>query len=294
MDRNFVKYFADLEAVGVTKLAQNLSFPGKVQRVYFDEKGTYFVKRAMNKQCVPAIASSRMYNAAGIATPPLFMLKSKEKKYTKTIEQEVTSINNLIYELAGSNIEFAKIETRAFGKHKWALFYDEDLVITMLKFMEYDCLEGLKDLFLADELRTDVDRHLKNYFFYRSPESKKYQGVVAIDLEQMAIYKYCGTSKSDFESFLYYPYQSATPQIVSDELSYLDRVRNIRELIDDGVLSLRNIQTLKNIISYDFPNEVKKVAKERGLHGLEKRCLVTPIERLWDYNRKTIGKDLGL
>ncbi|MBR2909364.1 MAG: hypothetical protein IKC11_03335 [Clostridia bacterium] len=293
MNNRFEHYFKDLKAVGVDKLASKLSCGQKVQRVHIDG-ASYYVKRVANKQMIPAIASSRMYQEIGILTPPMYMLKSKEKGYTKTIEQEVKSIDGLLCELANSNVEFTKIETRAFGKDKWALFYDEDLVYTLCKYMYPECIEGLKDLFLCDELRTDVDRHSKNYFMYKFEGDKKYRGVVAIDLEQMVVFKYCGASKKDFESFIYYPYQSATPQQVSDELCYLQRVRNIRELIEEGVLSGQNINALKKELSYDLPKEIKKVASERGLHGIEKRCLVSPIERLWEYNQKTIGKDLGL
>ena len=145
-----------------------------------------------------------------------------------------------------------------------------------------------------DELRTDFDRTTNNYFFYKSKEGDKYEGVVAIDLEQMVIYRYCGASKDDFEGFLCYPYGSATPQQVTDELCYLARVRNIRELIDDGALSTNNIETIKNLINYDFPKEIKNVSKASGIKRLEKKCLVTQCQRLWEYNQNTIGRDLEL
>ena len=293
MDKMINRYFCDLRPMTMAQQVSGLTFSGKVNRIY-NENGSFFVKQANNSQIIPAVASSRMYNAIGINTPLLYVAKSKKLGYTKTIEKEVGSIKNLVCELAGSNVQFAKIETKAFGKDKWALFYDDDLIRQLLKFMLPECLEALKDLFLVDELRTDVDRHINNYFFYKLPEDERYRGIIAIELEQMVIYKYCGEGRGSFESFLYYPYQSATPQQVSDELCYLQRIRNVRNLINEGYLSTRNINIMKRALEYDFPGEVDCVAREAGVKYLERKCLVKPIEKLWDYNRKTIGRELGL
>lgn len=46
--------------------------------------------------------------------------------------------------------------------------------------------------------------------------------------------------------------------------------------------------------SYDFAKEIKKICKEIHLYRGEMKNVKDPIERLWEYNRKTIGKDLGL
>ena len=179
--KSLSQYFFELESKSMAQQIAELSFDEKVQRVHIGD-GSYYVKNAANKQIIGAVASSRMYNEIGIKTPKLFLLKGAKNGYTRTIEKEVKSINGLMYTLANSDVEFAKIETTAFGKYKWELFYDSRLIFAMLKVMTPECLEGLKDLFLVDELRTDVDRHLKNYFFYKKPDSDKYEGVVAIDL----------------------------------------------------------------------------------------------------------------
>lgn len=287
-------FFLSANADGVARQISSLTFPSKVNRVYLGEKGSYYVKNNNNQQGIASIASCKMYNGIGIDTPSLQLLKGQNDKYTKTIEQDVAAIKGLVVTLASSDVEYTKIETKPFGKFKWELFYNEELEWQLLRFMTPSCLESLKNVFLADELRTDVDRRLANYFFYRTKGSKKQEGIITIDLEQMVIYRYCGTKKDDFVNFLYYPYQSATPQQVSDELCYMQRIRNIRTLIEDGVLSSSNIETLKNVIEYNFPQEFRALCKERKIWGSEKNKLVTPIERLWEYNHKTIGKDLGL
>jgi hypothetical protein len=110
----------------------------------------------------------------------------------------------------------------------------------------------------------------------------------------MVIFNYCQGKKEEFDSFLLYPYESEVPQHKLDNECYRQRVSDIRELIQEGLLSKRNIETLKNLLSYDFPGEVRKTCKEQGLRWKSKNSVVDPVERLWEYNNKTIGKDLGL
>lgn len=266
-----------------------------VQKVTVGENPTEFIIKTSDSQHgLAGIASSKMYNDIGIYTPQIFLLDSKNKLTTKTLQQNISNVNGLDTILASDDIEYIKIERKLFGRYKWQLFYDSDLNHELLKFMTPDCLEQLKNMFLIDEIRTDIDRHTMNYFFYRKSKSDKYEGIIAIDLDQMAIYNYCGEHKDDFQNFLMCPYRSATPQQVTDELSYMQRIRNLRELIQDNVLSPKNLQTLVNALKHDFPADLKKLCRDKKLIGRERSKIVTPIDRLWEYNNKTIGKDLGL
>ena len=45
---------------------------------------------------------------------------------------------------------------------------------------------------------------------------------------------------------------------------------------------------------FDFSKEIKIACKDSKLSYGEKNEIVSPVERLWDYNRKTIGRDLGM
>ena len=252
------------------------------------------MKRPGNQQAVASIAASRMYGDLGIATPPVFILKSPEKYTTNTIQQDVTIIDNVFTTLAKNELAFEKINKQLYGKFKWQMFYDSSLVREFLKFMTPECLEQLQNVFLLDEIRTDSDRHSENYFFYRGKNSDKHEGVVVIDLENMMVFNYCGKNGYSFKDFLVMPYASATPQLENDYKPYIERVRDIREMIQDGVLSEKNIEALVGALKYDYPEEVRKVAKERNLYGKEKRATTEPVDELWEYNNKTIGKDLGL
>ena len=239
-------------------------------------------------------ASSKMYNQIGILTPEIHLVNNGNKFSSATLQQDVSSIDFLYTTLAGSNYEYSQIVHEFFGKDKWAVFYDTNLSRRLLQFMTPNCLDQLKNVFLIDELRTDVDRHTKNYFFYKSKDADKYEGIITIDLEQMTIFFNCSSAKDDFSNFLVTPYESATPQQKYDHICYMQRVKNIRELIDDGVLSQRNLEALTLTLKHNFPADIKKLVKEKHLHGKTKKDIVDPIERLWEYNQKTIGKDLGL
>ena len=266
------------------------------QRIQVPHAPNHFIKKdTSNQTSLGSIASSQMYNDIGILTPKIHFVDDNNKYGTTSLQQDVSSIDFLDTTLAGSDIEYSQIVHEFFGKEKWSVFYDSNLVHRLLQFMTPDCLEQLKNVFLIDELRTDVDRHTKNYFFYKTKGAEKYEGIITIDLEQMTIFFNCeGHKKDDFSNFLVMPYESATPQQKYDHICYMQRVKNIRELIQDGVLSQKNIEALKAALEHDFPADIKKAVKDKHLHGKYKKDIVDPIEYLWDYNRNTIGKDLEL
>ena len=297
-----IGHFSDLEAQGVLKALEKQQKVGvkmlgdvssNIKRYKAGEGRDILLKDSPNTQAIAGVASSKMYNSIGIETPPIYMLKSKGP-YTSTVQQDVLTIEDVLSTLAGDDLEYASIEKKVLGKFKWQIFYDSNMIRMFLEFMTPECLEQLKNVFLVDELRTDYDRHVKNYFFYKSKNSDKYEGVIVIDPEQMIIYKYCGTKKEEFDSFLLYPYSSATPQQVVDIACYRQRVNDIREMIQDGVLSKQNIEVLLGALKYDFPAEIKQACRQRKLKRSERNKIITPAQRLWEYNQKTIGKELEM
>ena len=258
-----------------------------------DDSPNYYVKSSDAPQAIASAISSNMYNNIDIATPPIHLSPTNRRGNIHIVQQDVNSIKDIKAVLAKDDIEYKKVSGKVWGKYKWQIFYDIELVRTLLQFMTPECLEQLKDLFLIDELRSDKDRHAKNFFFYKKKGEDKYSGVIAIDLELMHVLGY-GSSKNEFVSFLTTPYQSETPQQNEDFLCFMQRNSNIRELLDDGVLSQRNIQTIKNALIYDLEQDAKSTCKRQKIHGKRKNDIVTPIARLWDFNRETIGRDLGL
>lgn len=298
--------FYDLDAIGIVdKLQKGLNINDVLKLVqsksdsvtkYKTADGkTCFLKKVDTKTGIASIASSKLYETIGILTPPVSFVSKKDPYTIQTIQPNVEDIEGVKTILANSDLEYTRIQTRAFGKYKWQIFYDEGLVATLLKFMTPSCLTALQNMFLVDELRTDGDKHVKNYFFYKTKDSNKYEGVIGIDLDLMQIYNYCESGKKeDFENFLVYPYQTATPHQSYDYVCYKQRISDMRQLAQDNVLSASNINAITNALQHDFPKEIKNVCKDVKLGIVKKHEIVKPVERLWEYNRKTIGKDLGM
>lgn len=258
--------------------------------------GSYYVKDLEAKRAVASAVSANMYTDIGISTAPVRVFKDKttNKNSLMTIQPDITDRQDIITILAKNNTEFNKISQSFLTRYKWQILSDYDLQNRLLQHITPECLAQLQDVFLIDEIRTDSDRTTKNYFYYKAPNSKLWEGVIVIDLEQMQLYNYCGTRKDDFDSFIYTQYGSATPQQTEDNLTYKQRIFNLRELVDAGLMSPRNIETMIKALRYDLPKDAKFLCREQKLSYKQKNEILTPLSRLWNYNQKTLGKDLGL
>lgn len=309
MDKDLEIIFRDLEEEGLMKVLWSRKAPKvrlvkniklEVDKVSIGEDDrTFIVKHSSLKKSLASVASSKIYREAGIYTPQVYLLGAEDKEVANTIQEDVTNINGFETILPKDDLEFMKIGQELSSKFKWQLLYNRVIENYFLQFMTPECLEQLINIFLADEVRTDFDRHHLNYFFYKRKGENRYEGVIVFDLDMMKIYMYCGdlytgNSREDFKNFLVFPYESATPQMWDDNVCYKQRVVDICELIQDGVLSDGNIETLKKILQADFPNELMQACKQQRLSRRVRNKVVNPVEYLWEYNRNTIGKELGL
>ena len=306
MDKDLEIIFRDMEEEGLMNWLRDKKSPKSIKLVKkmkmdVDKiaingiQGQFIVKHEYAPKGFLSVVSSQMYRQVGINTPQVCLLGTEDKKVVNTIQEDVTGIASVETILAFYDTLYnAKIDSVGFGRFKWQIFYDRSIEEMFLKFMTPNCLEQLKDIFLADELRTDIDRHLENYFLVKRKGSEKYEGIIVVDLDQMIIYNYCGTGKDDFENFLMYPYASHTPQVVVDRACYKQRVVDLCELIQDGVLSDGNIETLKKILQTDFPKDLMQACKKQRLSRRVLNNVVNPVEYLWEYNNQTVGRELGL
>lgn len=276
----------------------NSIFPNVKKTKIKGVEGDYIYKVSDTPKALGSIASAKMYNHIGIATPPVKQIVTKKDRFgdtTETIQSDVTKIENMEVCLAKDDVEYSKISNHFWSKYKWEVFENLELQEKMLQFMTLECLTQLKNLFLIDELRTDSDRTTKNYFLVKNIASPKYQSVVAVDLENMLLYDYCVAGGKDaFKNFILYSYASATPQQNEDLLTYKQRVIDLKELIQSGNLTDANIEALKGALSFDFPKEVKNESKKRKLKGKNYLLVVDPVAQLWEYNNDQLGKDIGL
>ena len=266
-----------------------------IHKIKLDNK-IYYVKSLDVKNAIATTASAKMYSEIGINTPKIQVFKDKTdaKNQRSIIQPDVMQLPNIEAILAKEDVEYKKIFPKFNLRYKWEIFYDMNVRKQFLKFMTKDCLESLLNIYLIDELRSDIDRHTSNYFLYKTSKSNLYEGVIAIDLDQMQIYNYSPTKREEFSAFVASPYTSITPTQKEDYLSYMNRIHMLRDLIDDGVMSSYNIETMVKALKHDFPKDIKLLCREQKLSRKLTNQTYSPIARLWEYNQKELGKDLGL
>ena len=275
-------------------------FTTRVRKVNIPESdNNYFLKTSDVPHTMATAASAKMYNNIGINTPPITILKPpfslSSPELIQTIQPDVTQIPGIETVLANDDREYMQITRAIMGRDKWDIFYNYEVQARLLEIMTPECLAQIQEMFLIDELRTDIDRHALNFFLYKKKGSKLYEGVIVIDLEQMEIMSKCGTSKSDFQNFLYTPYYSVTPQHKKDYLCYIERAHHMREVIQDDVIPEKVRNTLEAALKSGMSNEIKNNCHKTGIYsGKQYKNSVVPMQRLEDYNINTIGKELGL
>ncbi len=259
----------------------------------------YYTKGHNGEYSVIEIASTNMYNAIGIPTPPIYTIEKPAGGCQKTpvvhlATQDVRSVKDFMFSIANDLISQKDLlGYRLFSKDKWEPLYDGDTQKLMLKYMTRDCFEQLVGLFLVDELRSERDRHEHNYFFYKTKDSEKYEGVIPIDNEMMQVLHFDLHKKSNFDNFLATTYQ--TPNMLGglDHATYNNRILDIKELLQDGMLTKAQIELLKRAIQYNLPKEVKRIGKNPLLKTY-KTFAYDATSRLWEYHQKDLGRELGL
>ena len=274
-----------------------------VQICKFDGKRYYVKETKYNQdQTLASIVSAEMYNDLGILTPPVeliqreILLPNGEKKIdTRTIQQDVMSVSELISVLAIGDGNYMHYTSDYFESFKWAVLYESSMRNRFLQFVTPECLDKLISVFLVDDLRSDNDRKTDNYFLVKTPGSELWEDIVPIDLENMIVYNHHAMTKSDFEAFKFAPYTSATPhgKLVRN-WSYQGEINEIKELLEDGVLSENNISALKNALNYDLPGAIKQKGRAYKMSKTQINSAHTQRGRLWNFHQKEFEHLLDL
>lgn len=312
MIKKVYDYFEDLEKKKLPRNKHNLIYDGEhITNVpTITESGIlahplmidgvhYFVKGNNGEYSIVDIASANMYNAIGIPTPPVHTIEKpaggcQRQNVISLASQDVNSIEGIKFDVADKLLSQPDIvRNRLLTMYKWDPLYDTHLQRVLLTYMTKECFEQLVGLFLVDELRGDTDRHENNYFFYKSEGSEKYEGVLPIDHEMMNILHFDLSKKSNLYNYL--ASNTHTPNMFGslDNASYLQRIKDIKELLQDGILTAGQIDLLKKAIKFNLPKEVKKIGKNPHFK-VYKKFAYDGVSRLWEYHQKDLGRELGL
>jgi hypothetical protein len=278
----------------------NSGFASSYGRPNVSIDGTpYHAKKMHPRHPMMEFATGKMYNAIGIPAIPTYSLETignGAMKY-KLMSQNLHSIQDLIFTIAGEVIKTKDISHyRVINDYKWAIFYDQELKDIFLKYMTPECFEMLGALYLIDELRTEVDRHEDNYFLVKGPNDRKYKGIIALDneLSELFLSDNAPSTKERFDRFASKPYYSYTPLCCSSlAVNYKTRITDIMKLIQDNVLTPKQIRILKSALKYDFPTEIRNAGKHPYLQT-DALPAYDAASQLWEYNNSHIGRELGL
>jgi hypothetical protein len=313
MNKNVYDYFENLDKKDLPRKKGSLIFDNKqisnfsleeiynycIPKIEIENK-PYFIKRADTLPSPIATTCSKMYNQLNVITPPTYIIKNTTqipellRKTNYIATQDVNSIDGIRAEMAKEVLDSKDIPRHLLlNGDKWKPLYDTETQQLLLSFMTKDCFNQLVSLFLIDELRTESDRHLRNYFYIKSPESEKFEGVISIDNELCELLKHPTSTKNDFKSFLYYNYSTPTMLGSRENYCYYQKIDNIKELVYDGVLTNEQIELLKNAVLFDFPNSIKNDTKKLKLNKFKKE-LYDSFSRLWEYHQNNLGRELGL
>lgn len=256
-------------------------------------KGKPFYYKPWRKvYSINSITTSDMYNKCGLLTPPVYKLT---KKHNFEISQDVNSIDDTVSILAKNLEEVSKLKKELnLESYKWTLLYNKDIKEAFLKFMSKECFEEFVLMFIFGELKTDVDGHTLNYFFHKNNNASKFEKVIPIDLELSRILDFTKYQEKPFTTFLNRKYDSYCPYFGLDGyISYKDRMKHLKEIVNDGVLSDSQIKKIKDFLNYDFPENFQENLK-KYIEKDKNNQAYNLFARLWEYNRESLGKELNL
>lgn len=272
-----------------------------------------FVKKWNKTNSVINIATSNMYGNIGVLTPRVHVL------YNYPSYRRFLGKNKLVDNRFGGVSTFTKDATSmpaiecdtidhifskedkyclpfTLGHYQWKALYFKDVRDVFLKYMTPQCFDELVGECLMAELRTDIDRNFENQLLYKRRGGDKYEGVIPIDFENVDILKHIGNGKVDkskFVSFLVTPYTTATMTGGLSWGGYASRLKDIKEVISDGMVSKENIAKLKDYLNYDMRGEILKTYKGEECSKTIK-SVAQMYDMLWEYNRKELDKELSL
>jgi len=247
-------------------------------------------------ESIMAISMSKLYNEAGVLTPPIHPLLIKDKKAKYTFGQDINSIKGIEVQQRNKIESFRIIAYRNYEdkpRSKWKVINDQTLKSRFLEFMTEECLDELINLHLVHELTTQFDGHAGNDFLYKKPDSDKYEGVITIDLEETTAATIQNNQKVSFDEFLNTPSSYCTIDDNIDNFrTHPQRLEILKDLIQSGKLKKSQINVMRRALNYDLPKTIKE------LYSLDYRFQIKPIyetySHLWEYNRKELQDELSL
>lgn len=282
---------------GVVYLDEDLEYEGT--KFYYDKKALYlgdskyYAKPFNYEFSVCQLATDNFYDYLGFKVPQstLMCTKGKQENLFVISHDAEDAYKDL------PNKQHLKINIPgSYNKEtfRWAILYDPRIREEYLKIMTPECFDEFINMMLVDELHTEFDRHSRNYYFYKSNDSEKFEGIIPIDNEASNIViAPAPRNKARLMSYIKEPYKAQTPFGTRDYFSYSKRIRQIQLLIQNGLLNENNIEMIRKALNDDYAERFYQQCNNpyTQLYG---DSTYTPVSLLWDYARTELDKEIDL
>ena len=267
----------------------------------------YYLKR-FNIFSLNSLIFSRVYNEVGILTPPVYVTlpdKKDEKDFSYlnnlwTMQQSVDSLP--LPQIHRGSYLASHIKQHIFREVKcgrWSILSDPKTKEIYLKYLTPEGVDELLNMFIADELKTEIDRHYNNYYVCSLGQEERYGKVIPIDMDGSRITFFVN---NDFEQALKTKYTAVTPAYtLDDHYSIEERVKILKNLIASGNMPQRQCNVIKTMLNHDLSRTIKDVINIPAVKRLDspekERNYTSFYDRycqLWDYHRTQFGSELSL
>ena len=297
MRKELMNYFQSLASSDKTIDISQMSYDCQ----FIPIEGKLYYKKHLDEQySVAGMISSKMYKDIGIMTPEYYLGKDERtplKPSLYTLCQKIHQTPNYRVVSGHEALGMMLLQFKHVNDYrkKWDIINRPDVRDEFLKYMTEECLDELIGIFLADELRTESDRNSSNYYLAINKKTGLGEHVISIDHDNvMIVTPEMATNREEFNTFLYLPTQTYTATQRHDFRSHHGRLRDIKQLLQDGKISDKNIDLLKRATSYDLPALAKKTIDNHPEIEEYRKFIVTPTSYLWEENRRDLGRELGL
>lgn len=255
-----------------------------------------------------AMGVSRMFNKCEIATPITSPMITSSGEYCLTASQDVHEVGKAmgldsmtfrewLHTDKGKLFRMFIIKQKPKSATKYILT-DKNEQDIALEFMSQEAIDEIVTISLLQELVTYTDGHAKNFIAFTNKDNNILQHIIPIDLEFNELLCQIDYKNADYEEtfdkFLKIPYFSTSSfNIFDNEQNYPIRLKQIRKLLNKGRLNDKQIKALKTALQYDLSENIKTLGKQYKEPKIFKPT-VELSKHLWEYNRNTIGRDLGM
>lgn len=258
-----------------------------------------YMKKWKVKEAMYSLSSAEMYHKLGILTPPMkpaivnLHEDDQSTQINQIFMQDAKSIG--LYCVDANTTKLFEDFINLNPKSKWEILYNSSYRELFLNHMTEECFEEYINMFLLDHLRSDSDRYYANFLLFRRYLTSKFEGIIPIDLDESRAIDLGISNKEEFQSFLNTKDFSFIPSgIYGPNETYKKRTEDIQQLIQDEKLSNSQIELLRDALRYNLPKTTREMGAKYSVDKETRKQISTPTAYLWDYNRKTIGKELGL